>query len=91
MPEQLCNRPQIHPGHNKSTGKRMAVAMPGILLNLGLFDSGRKPSARPLKSIARAHGREDGVRSRLAFPALQLLESSQGDRVQRNGARIVTP
>jgi hypothetical protein len=30
MPEQLCNRPQIHSGHNQSTGKRMAVAMPGI-------------------------------------------------------------
>ena len=28
VPEQLCNRPQIDPGHNKSTGKRMAVAMP---------------------------------------------------------------
>jgi hypothetical protein len=29
-PEQLCKPPQIHPGHNKSTGKRVAVAMPRI-------------------------------------------------------------
>lgn len=27
VPEQLCNRAQINPGHSKSTGKRMAVAM----------------------------------------------------------------
>ncbi len=66
MPEQLCNCAQIHSGHNKSTGKCMAVAMPGIFLNLDLFDRGREPSARPLKSIARAHGREDRVCSRLA-------------------------
>ena len=52
MPEQLCNRPQIHPGHNKSTGKRMAVAMSGILMNLRLFESSREPSARPLQGSA---------------------------------------
>jgi hypothetical protein len=28
VPEQLFNRLQIDSGHNKSTGKRMAVAMP---------------------------------------------------------------
>jgi hypothetical protein len=32
MPEQYCNRPQIHSSHNKSTGKGMAVAMPGVFL-----------------------------------------------------------
>jgi hypothetical protein len=30
MPKQLCNCSQIHSGHNKSTGKRMAVAMPRL-------------------------------------------------------------
>ena len=60
MPEQFRNRPQIHPGHNESTGKGVAVAMPGIFLNLGLFEGGREPSARPLEGIACAHGREDG-------------------------------
>ena len=27
VPEQLCNRTQLDSGHNKSTGKRMAVAI----------------------------------------------------------------
>jgi hypothetical protein len=30
MPKQFCYRPQIHSGHNKFTGKRMAIAMPGV-------------------------------------------------------------
>ena len=63
MPEQLCNRPQIHSGHNKSTGKRRAVAMPGILMNLRLFESGREPSARPLQGIAGADRGKDRVRA----------------------------
>ena len=62
MPEQFCNRPQIHPGHNKSTGKRMAVAMPGIFLNLGLFEHSREPSPRPLPSISRANAFRGMVR-----------------------------
>jgi hypothetical protein len=31
------------PGHDKSTGKRVEVAMPGIFLNLGLFEGSREP------------------------------------------------
>jgi hypothetical protein len=68
MPEQLCNRPQIYPGHNKSTGKRMAVAMPGILMNLRLFESSREPSARPLQGIAGADRGKAPARFRPAFP-----------------------
>jgi hypothetical protein len=30
VPEQLCHRAQINPGHNQSTGKGMPLAMPGI-------------------------------------------------------------
>ena len=86
MSEQLCNRPQIHIGQNKSTGKGMAVAMPAIPMNLRLFESSREPSARPLQETARAHGRNDGVRSRPASPALQLLERTECDYIQRSGA-----
>jgi hypothetical protein len=68
MPEQLYNCPQIYSGHNQSTGKCMAVAMPGILSNLGLFQGSREPSARSLESITCAHGREDGVGSQPGLP-----------------------
>jgi hypothetical protein len=37
MPEHFCNRPQICFYMNKSTGKSMPVAMPGMLLNFALF------------------------------------------------------
>ena len=33
VPKQLCHRAQIHTGHHKSTGKRMAVAMPGSVVS----------------------------------------------------------
>jgi hypothetical protein len=46
VPEQFCNNTQIHPGHHQSTSKSMPVAMPGILLNLCIFQRGREPSAR---------------------------------------------
>ena len=88
MPEQLCNRSQNHSGHNQSTGKCMAVAMPGIFPNRGLFECGREPSARSLEGIARALGRKDWAGFRSGLPAPQLLERAQGDRIQRNGARI---
>ena len=48
VPEQLCNRAQIHPGHNESTGKGMAVAMPRITLDLRFFECGGEPAARSL-------------------------------------------
>jgi hypothetical protein len=38
VPEQLCDGAQIHPGHHESTGKSMAVAMPGYT-----------PRSRPLR------------------------------------------
>jgi hypothetical protein len=48
VPEQLCNHPQIDSGHNKSTGKRVAVAMPRITRHLRLIEGCREPSARSL-------------------------------------------
>lgn len=50
MPEQLCNRPQIHTSYNKSTSKCMAVAMPGILMNLRLFETGAHRAPRDEKT-----------------------------------------
>jgi hypothetical protein len=48
VPEQFCDGAQIHAGHYESTGKGVAVAMPGVSLNFRFFQSGWKPSARPL-------------------------------------------
>jgi hypothetical protein len=42
VPEQLRHHAQIHLGHNKSTGKGMAVAMPVAAGDAGLFESDRK-------------------------------------------------
>lgn len=41
VPEQLCHRPQIYPGHYESTGKSMAIAMPGVPLDSRLFERAR--------------------------------------------------
>ncbi|MGA2890721.1 MAG: hypothetical protein ABSE51_22045 [Terracidiphilus sp.] len=70
MPEQLCNRAQIDPGHNKSTGKRMAVAMPRIIKHLRVIERGQGPSAQSSEEIARARwdGREDGFRTESLLP-----------------------
>ena len=48
------------PGHDKSTGKRVEVAMPGIFLNLGLFEGSREPGrssagARSLRESRPLH------------------------------------
>src|ERR1700679_37185 len=43
VPEQLCNRAQIDSGHNKSTGKGMAVAMPRVIRHLRLIEGRREP------------------------------------------------
>ena len=88
MPEQLCNRAQIDPGHNKSTGKRMAVAMPRIIRHLCLFEDRRKPSPRALQGISCAQGREDRVRFRPLFLATQFLEGADCNGIQGNGVRI---
>ena len=40
VPEQFRNRSQIDSGHNKSTGKRMAVAMPRVIKHLGVIERG---------------------------------------------------
>jgi hypothetical protein len=37
VPEQFCNRPQIYSSHYESTCKGMAVAMPGVPLDLRFF------------------------------------------------------
>ena len=59
--------------------------MPAMGIDLRLFERGGKPSAPPLEGIPRADEREDGVDSRPAFPALQLLERGQGDGIPGNG------
>ncbi len=49
VPEQLCHGAQVYSRHYESTGKSMAVAMPGIPLDLRLFERRRKPAARALQ------------------------------------------
>ena len=88
VPKQLGNRAQIHTRHNKSTGKRMAVAMPGILLNLGLFERGREPSARPCKeSPVRAEGKTGSAPGRFFSPRIRW-SAARATEFRRNGARI---
>jgi hypothetical protein len=48
VPEQLCDGAQIHPGHHESTGKSMAVAMPGVPFDPSLIERRWEPAARPL-------------------------------------------
>jgi len=67
VPEQLCNRPQIDPGHNKSTGKRMAVAMPRFKGGTeGTTGTVTKPSRIKFnRYIYRPFGRVAGPSKRL--------------------------
>ena len=53
VPEQLCDSAQIHPGHHESTGKSMAVAMPGVPLDPGLFARSTDSSVAVLVGITR--------------------------------------
>lgn len=48
VPKQFCHRAQVYSGHYESTGKSMAVAMPGIPFDLRHFESVRKLAARTL-------------------------------------------
>jgi hypothetical protein len=43
-PEQFCDGTQIPSGHNKSTCKSMAVAMPAVAIDLRLFERAGKSS-----------------------------------------------
>jgi hypothetical protein len=61
-PEQLCDGAQNHSSHYESTGKRVAVAMPGISLDFILFQHRRKP--------ATLNGAQDGT---VAFAMHVLL------------------
>jgi hypothetical protein len=88
VPEQLCDGAQIHPGHHESTGKSMAVAMPGIPLDPGRFEYRREPAPRPLQSVPAADGREDRIVPCRPARAAQLLQGTESDRVQRNGTGI---
>jgi len=74
MPEQFCNRSQIRSGHNKSTGKGMAVAMPGIFLNLRLFERCREPSPRVLLRVTTTSRGEIRLRTRLRLVTLLFFE-----------------
>ncbi len=62
VPEQFCNTMQLNPRHNKSTGKRRAVAMPRIIRHLRVIERGRKPPARALHGVPGAR-RERPARS----------------------------
>jgi len=59
VPQQLCDGTQINPGHNQSTCKSMAVAMPRISLDLRFFERAGKPAARTLKRLGASMGREN--------------------------------
>ena len=61
--EQLCHCAQIHPGHNESTGKGVAVAMPAIVSYLRLFLGCRKPPTGSLQRISRPGGRKNRLRT----------------------------
>src|SRR5215470_10642914 len=52
--EQLGDGAQVDPGHNQSTGKSMAAAMPRVAVNLCFVNCCRKPATRSLKSITAA-------------------------------------
>jgi hypothetical protein len=56
MPGQFCHSAQIDPGHNKSTGKGMAVAMLCVVSDRRLFESDHKPPSRVLQGVS---GRTD--------------------------------
>ena len=49
VPEQLRYRTQIHTGHNQSTGKGTAVAMPDVPFGLRTFKCCRIAAADPCK------------------------------------------
>jgi hypothetical protein len=53
VPEQFCNRPQIYSSHYESTCKGVAVAMPGVPLDLRLFERAGKP---PLTALYAQQG-----------------------------------
>lgn len=88
MPEQLRHGAQVYSGHYESTGKSMAVAMPGIPLDLRLFERRRKPAARALQCFPAPGGRKDRGHSRRRDLTPHLFQSCQRDRVQGNGARV---
>ena len=93
VPEQFCYRPQVDSGHNKSTGKSMAVAMPRVSVDLRFGECSREPATRSLKRVVTAQGREDRLGSlrlgpRLSDSRLSDLESAESYGVQRNGPRI---
>jgi hypothetical protein len=52
VPEQLCDSAQIHAGHHESTGKSMAVAMPGVPLDPGRFQCRREPAKHTPEQVA---------------------------------------
>ena len=85
-PEQLCHRAQIHPSHNKSTGKRVTVATPRVISELHLFESGRKSSARALQSVSGPRrGVETGPRN--ATPLDSASDECQEVRIDHVGMR----
>jgi hypothetical protein len=47
VPGQFCSRPQIYSNHYESTCKGMAVAMPGVPVDLRLFERAGEPARDP--------------------------------------------
>ena len=60
VPEQLCDRGQVHTGHHESTGKGVAVAMPRKIFNFRVFERGGEPATSTLQSARAAERGEDG-------------------------------
>jgi len=54
MPEQYYHFVQIHLGHNQSTGRGMAVAIPDGPGTFRLFECYRKLVTRPLQCLTPA-------------------------------------
>jgi hypothetical protein len=84
VPEQFCHRPQIYPRHYESTCKGVAVAMPGVPLDLRLFERAGKPAARSLERLAGSDRRADRHCFHSLGSTVQFLEGGDCDRVERD-------
>ena len=53
MPQQLAHGTQIHTVRYQSTGERVPMAMPDVVLHLGTLYGIVEPSTRPLRSVLK--------------------------------------
>jgi len=79
MSQEFSDRVQIHAGHHQSTGERMPIAMPGIVLEGRPTNRAQEPPAR------RFRMGEDEI---AIGGGTQLFESSQSRCIERNIPRV---